>query len=291
MNIIFFGTGEYTIPIVEVLKKHGLSLVVTTESEARSPSLRSGVSGRGKFIEYLKKEGVNFIVSDLKDQETVDQIGEIKPDIGILASYGTIISNEVIKLFPLGILNIHPSLLPKYRGPSPVQTAILNGDEKTGVTIIRLDTGIDHGPILLQVEEPILEQDTAKTLYEKLFKKSSKLTSSIVRTIELNKHLREKTQDDSRATFTKKITRSDGHIDIENPPSKEIVKRMIHAYYPWPGAWTEFNLQGKKLRIKLLPENRIQVEGKGVMKFADFLNGYKSEGQLFLSKLGFSDFS
>ena len=165
----------------------------------------------------------------------VDSV-EQKPDIGILASYGKILPQSVIASLPHGILNIHPSLLPKYRGPSPVQTAILNGDKTTGVTIIKLDEKIDHGPILVQQEEEIRPDDTAQTLYQRLFKKgtSSLLLDSILLYIGGKIKLRE--QDHEQATRTKMLTRDSGRIDWTKPP--DYLERFVRAMAPWPGSWT-----------------------------------------------------
>jgi methionyl-tRNA formyltransferase len=179
-----------------------------------------------------------------------------------------------LNIFPKGIINIHPSLLPKYRGPTPVQTAILNGDNTTGLTIIKLDEQVDHGPILAQRKEPILENDTAESLYERLFKLSA---SSIVSTIELylKGKIELRKQNHAKATFTKRLSREDGHIDLQNPPAKEIFDRMIRAYDPWPGVWTKWKMENGKWKIvKFLPEKKIQVEGKKLMSYKDFVNGY-----------------
>src|SRR3990167_8072935 len=117
-RIVFFGSGYYTLPIIEKLKDEGLVLVVTTEPQ-------------GKFIDYLKKHNIPFFYSKFKNPEDIKRIEELKPDIGILASFGAFIPQKVIDLFPLGILNIHPSLLPQFKGPSPIQYTILAGIEES----------------------------------------------------------------------------------------------------------------------------------------------------------------
>ena len=190
---------------------------------------------------------------------------EDKPEVGIIASYGRIITNNIINSIPKGILNVHPSLLPKYRGPTPVQTAIVNGEAKTGVTIFKIDEEIDHGPILAQAEEVVWGSETAESLYLRLFKIGAEL---LLRGLPdyLNDQVELKAQDHSQATFTKKLSRNSGFIPITavakalkgedfasdgmaplskdlfitefHPLTPEEIERIIRAFYPWPGSWT-----------------------------------------------------
>ena len=175
VNVVFFGSSKFVIPIIEALKGNfELSLVITTDHGLNNP-----------IASYCKKYKLHYyIVMEYRKQksEIIKITRGTKATLGILASFGVIIPNEILNIFPKGIINIHPSLLPKYCGPTPVQTAILNGDKTTGVTIIKLDEQVDHGPILAQVEEPIFENDTSESLYARLFKLGA---SSIVSTIEL----------------------------------------------------------------------------------------------------------
>jgi methionyl-tRNA formyltransferase len=164
--------------------------------------------------------------------------------------------------------------LPKYRGPTPVQNAILNGDTETGVTIIKLDKYLDHGPVLAQVKETIRENDTAKSLYERLFKIGGQLLIKTLGRYE-NTQSMFVVQNHENATFTKALTRDDGFLDLKNIyEAKEFFEKMIRAYYPWPGVWTKSMIGDKLLLVKFLPEKRIQVEGKNEMGYKDFINGY-----------------
>ena len=273
MNIIFFGSSKHVIPIIETLRKNfDLACVVTTEKLSTDP-----------VLSYCNANKILYLsVSNLSDPILKSSILNLKSQIAVLASFGAIIPSEILDIFPKGIINIHPSLLPKYRGPTPVQTAILNGDRITGVTIIKLDEEVDHGPILTQKEEPILKNDTAESLYDRLFKISA---GSIVQTIELflKGKIKLRQQNQAKATFTKKLTREDGYFDLKNSPSPQILDRMIRAYYPWPGAWSKFKVQpfdfvqGKNSKfkvVKFLPEKKIQVEGKKPVSYKDFFNGY-----------------
>jgi len=264
LKTVFFGSSKFVIPIIEAIRKNfDLTLVVTTEKLATDP-----------VPSYcIKSKVYYYVVTDFGDKQLLQELTKLNADVGVLASFGAIVPNEVLNLFPHGIINIHPSLLPKYRGPTPVQTAILNGDNKTGVTIIKLDKEVDHGPILFQTKENILPNDTSESLYERLFKLSA---SSIVSTIELylKGKIKLRQQNHAKTTFTKRLTREDGFIDLHNPPSPQILDRMIRAYYPWPSVWTELRIMNQELRIKFLPGEKIQVEGKKPMSYKDFINGY-----------------
>lgn len=272
-KIVFFGSGSYTIPIIEILLKHGLVLVVTTEQE-------------GSFVNYLKKNNIPVLISNFDNQKDIEQLVKLKPTLGILASYGEILKKNVIETFPKGIINIHPSLLPHHKGSTPIQTTILNGDKVTGVTIHYLDEIIDHGPILAQKEYQLIGDETLKFLKEKLFLQGSEMIEIIIEKIQNNEKLTTYEQDHSKETITKKVTRESGFVDINNPPTSEVLKRMIRAYYPWPGVWAEYELLNHKRRIKFLPDNKIQVEGKNVMSYKDFINGYGEDGKELLRKMG-----
>ena len=210
---------------------------------------------------------------------------EKKPEVGVLASYGKILSVKELTVPKYGILNIHPSLLPKYRGPSPVQTAILNGEKQTGVTIIKMDEEIDHGPIVAQFAENIMTNDTAESLYLRLFSAGVKVLITILPAY-LGGKIETRKQEHSQATYTQKFVREDGKIDWQKPP--DYLERMIRAFYPWPGTWTEIKLKTlnsdfRTKRLKILKahlENRklildiVQLEGKKPVSFKQFCEGY-----------------
>ena len=275
MNVVFFGSSKYVIPIIEVLQKNfDLVLVITTEKQTTDP-----------VPAYCIKSKVCYYVVRYFSKETLRQLGNVKATVGVLASFGAIVPIEVLQIFPKGIINIHPSLLPKYRGPTPVQTVILDGEKVTGVTIIKLDEEIDHGPILGQEKEEILATDTAESLYKRLFKKGANLLLKVLNNY-LKGNLNPKAQDHKKATFTYHLTRQDGHIDVSNATTAVIkIDRIIRAYYPWPGTWTKLRIANRDVRIKFLPNNKLQVEGKKPMSYKDFLNGYPKIDKEILKKL------
>ncbi len=258
LKIIFFGSSDFVSPILKKLQeKHDVLRVIN------SP-------------EQLNKE-------------LTKQLKRTSPDLFVVASFGKILSSELLEIPKLGSINIHPSLLPKYRGASPVQTAILNGDKLTGVTFIKMDAYVDHGPIIEQFEEPIFDSDTFETLSKRLFKKAADAIEDVM--VRFTKDQTGIAQDNSKATYTKLLTKEDGYIDLEKfqiSNFKFQIERAMRAFYPWPGVWTKYSLTPPtppKTLIKLLPGEKIQVEGKKPMSYKDFINGYE-KGQEFLREIG-----
>lgn len=197
----------------------------------------------------------------------VDSLGEA--DLAVVASYGKILTNNELNTPKYGCINIHPSLLPKYRGPSPVQTAILNGDKVSGITVIKMDEEIDHGPIIYQESLELSESDNFDILSKKMFLRSAKILPKIIEDF-ISGKIKLRLQNHAIATYCNRLTRHSGYFDINNPPSGEKLDRIIRAYYPWPGVWTRWS--GKI--VKFLPGGLLQMEGKKPISFKDFLNGY-----------------
>jgi len=240
----------------------------------------------------------------------VDSLDEA--DLAVVAAFGKILTPEELNAPKYGSINVHPSLLPKYRGPSPIQEAILNGDKVSGITIIKMDEEVDHGPILYQEEIILSDQDTFDTLSKKMFLRASEVLPEVIEDFIQGK-IQPKEQNHTEATFCKLLTKENGYFDINppagGPPSPEQLDRMIRAYYPWPSAWTRWNnkivkflpsrhpepfatLEGKLREgslanasthsnesrdSSLIAQNDrflIQMEGKKAIPLQDFLNGY-----------------
>ena len=263
-STVFFGASSYVFPLIELLKKnYVLKLVVTTEQKPTDP-----------VVKYCMEQNIPYLsVTSLTDPHTKYKIQNTGSSFAILADFRLLVSQDIIDIFPKGIINIHPSLLPEYRGPTPGITALLNGKEETGVSLMILDNKLDHGPLLGQENEHILPTDTSVSLYERLFAKGATLLEKVLPDY-LNGKLKSTQQDHSKATYTDYLTRESGFFSFNNPPKKEILNRMIHAYYPWPGVWTRVQLSGKEQIVKLLPKKMLQVEGKKPVNYKDFLNGY-----------------
>ena len=202
--------------------------------------------------------------------------------MGIVASFGALIPPDIISWPKKGLLNLHPSLLPKYRGPTPVPTAILNGEKETGLTIIKVDEQIDHGPIVSQFKEEIKADETSESLLNRLFTMGGQVLTTILPSyLEGKIELRE--QNHSQATFTQKLTREDGKMDWSKPADYQ--ERFIRAMFPWPGAWTllrqGFGGQVKRLKIlkahlinNKLVLDMVQLEGKKPVTWKQFQEGY-----------------
>lgn len=190
-------------------------------------------------------------------------------DLGVVAAYGKILTKNELNTPKHGFINVHPSLLPKYRGPSPIQEAILNGDKISGITIIKMDEEVDHGPIIYQEELELSDKDNYDSLSKKMFLRVSKILPKIIQDFVQGK-IKLRLQDDAVATYCNRLTRESGYFDLMSPPPAEKLDRMIRAYHPWPGVWTRWN---NKI-VKFLPEGLIQMEGKKAISVRDFLNGY-----------------
>lgn len=188
-------------------------------------------------------------------------------DLAVIAAYGRILTKKELNTPKYGCINIHPSLLPKYRGPSPIQAAILNGDKHTGITIIKMDEQIDHGSIIYTEEFRLSEKDTFETLSKKMFLRCAEILPEIIKDFVAGK-IKLTLQNHSQATYCPLLTRESGYFNIDKPPEK--LDRMIRAYYPWPTAWTRWN---NKI-VKFLPDNMLQMEGGKPTPLKVFLNNY-----------------
>jgi len=299
-NIVFLGTAEFAVPILQALIENDQKpvLVITQPDQP---------AGRKQLLQAppVKSAGrtVGIPVSQPESSQQLNALlRQAKPDVCILVAYGTLIKKEILAIPRFGFINIHPSLLPQYRGPAPIQKAILNGDEWSGVTVMLLDEQMDHGPTLAQEKLAVLPTDTAVTLADRL---AVLATDLLLRTLPdyLAGALQPKAQDEARATYTSIITREDGLIQWSKPA--EAIERQFRAFLPWPGVYTHW--QGKRLKIvnlSVLEGNfkadgalgtvfladkkglavkcgqgavclgRVQVEGKKEMSAAEFLRGY-----------------
>lgn len=234
MKIIFFGTPDYVIPVLEKLNKYHEIVAVVTQSPKPV--------GRDKKIEY---SAVDTWAHKKKIEKFFDFNKLPEADMGVCAAFGMIIPKSVINKFKYGIINIHPSLLPKYRGASPIQATLINGDKVTGVSIIKMDEKMDHGPVLTQFKEDVLSDDTNETLRTRLFEKSADVLLEMIPAY-VDGKIKFKNQDEEKATYTTMIKKEDAYIDLYKD-EQELIWRKFRAYTPWPGIWTRIN--EKRLKI------------------------------------------
>ena len=305
LRVIFMGTPVFAVPTLVSLLDAGCEIVgVYTQPDRRS--------GRGRHLTPppVKQAAIErglpvFQPASLRrDADARQQLASLKPDLVLVAAYGLFLPADTLDVPPLGALNIHPSLLPKHRGPSPVATAILEGDTTAGATLMQLDKGMDSGPIIAQRETTIGVNETAEDLTIRLFGMGARLLADTLprwRTGELAPV----PQSEADATITGLLRREDGEIDWTRPA--DYIARQIRAYHPWPGTFTHWN--GKQLKVHqasplnndedfapgtvveidqgigqgigvatgegILLIQRVQPEGRQAMDIGDFTRGYR----------------
>ncbi len=302
-KIIFFGTPEFsTIILKKMIENEYTPMAVVTAPDKPVGRRQILTPSPVKLLAEKNK------IQALQPKKILDsrlKIKDLRPDLIVLVAFGQIIPKEILEIPKYGCLNVHPSLLPKYRGASPIQTAILNGDKETGVTIMLMDENLDQGSIISNDKLLIAINETTETLTIKLAKLGRNL---LIETLPkwVNEEIKAQPQDHSKATFTREIKKDDGKIDWHK--SAEEIERMIRAFNPWPTTYTEYrtkNAEYRKLKIikasLLKTENKkesgmifstldkklavacnnnalflekIQLEGKKVMTAQEFLNGH-----------------
>lgn len=244
MKIVFMGTPDYAVGALEALigAGHEITAVVTQPDKAKG---RSGSLQPPPVKVCAAEHGIPvFQPERVKRPEAVEKLKTYEADVFIVAAFGQFLSQEILDMPPYGCLNIHASLLPRYRGASPIQHVIIEGEEKTGITIMQMDAGIDTGDILYQKELPIDRQDTYSTLYDKLTDLGGQ---AIVEALELllQGALQPRKQRDEDSCYAHLITKDMGRIDFTRDALS--IERLIHGMDPWPSAYTSF--QGKQLKI------------------------------------------
>ncbi len=295
------GTPEFAVPSLEhlVLNQHQVAAVYTP------PDSRAG-RGRTPVSSPVKRSAIKLGLTviqpvSFKSREAVAELAALKPDVIVVAAFGQILPQPVLDIPAGGCLNIHPSLLPKFRGASPVAAAILAGDGFSGLSIMLMDAGLDTGPVLLQAQVAVSLKDTAGSLTDKLSLISAHLLLDVLPRWDSGELL-PRHQDESQSSYTKLLTRQEGEIDWHLPAVD--IWRKVRAFQPWPGCFTGW--QGKQLKIiqavPLPGENKIkpgqvvtlnregpviwvgtgegilavlkvQLEGKRAMSVAEFLPG------------------
>ncbi len=244
-RILFMGTPDYAANYLsELIQAEKKPFAVITQPDRPT--------GRNKRIEPTPvktiaiKNGIEvFQPTDIRDPEWSEKIRKLTPDIIVVVAFGQIIPKSILEIPLKGCINVHPSLLPKYRGASPLQATILNGDTDTGVTIIRMDEKMDHGPILAQETIRLDTRETIQSLRKKTTIIGVRLLLTVLKQIESDA-INSKEQNHSQATYTKLLKLEDGKIDFTEESADQI-DRKIRALNPEPGTWVM--LQGKRLKI------------------------------------------
>jgi methionyl-tRNA formyltransferase len=294
MRIVFIGTGDIGMPTLRALQKseHELVGVVTQpdkpagrEQKISAPPIKAALAGSKMSILQPAK---------IKQSQAIEQIRGLAPDVIVVFAYGQILPRAVLEIPKIACLNLHASLLPRWRGAAPIQTAIAAGDRETGMTVMYMDEGLDTGDVLLQRKIDIAATDTGDSLHDRLAEIAPEV---LLEALKMFPNAPRVPQDKESATYAPKLTRESGRINWNEPA--ETVERKIRAYNPWPGAFSDF--QNRKLKIfsasivdlrgkpgeilrrdkefviaaadRALSLTEVQLEGKRRMSATDFLRG------------------
>lgn len=243
-KIVFLGTADFSLAALTALFEGGYRLVgvVSQPNKARG---RKQLKEDTPVAAYAKANGLDlFQPASINSEESLDYLASLEPDLIVTAAYGQILRPRVLKLPRLGCLNIHASLLPLYRGAAPINAAIINGEEKTGISLMAMDEGCDTGDILYQKELPISPRDTAGSLFRKLAQVGADSLVKFLPDFFAGKFTAVK-QDEALATKAPKMTRDTGLINWQ--AGAEDIDRLIRGCQPWPGSYSTF--KGQRLKI------------------------------------------
>lgn len=300
MKVIFMGTPDFAVGTLEeiIAAGHEVSLVVTQPDKPK---------GRGKEIQFtpVKEAALAhglevYQPKRIREPECVSYLEKFQPDIIVVAAFGQILTKEILDMPKYGCINVHASLLPKYRGAAPIQWSVINGDKVSGVTIQRMDVGIDTGDMIDKVEVELTPEETGGSLFDRLAEEGAKLCVRAMEKIEAGTAVYTK-QNEEEATHTRMISKKMGKINWGMEALE--IERLIRGLNPWPSAYTSLNgktlkvwraavieggdgdkagcivkADGKSLWIQtgkgILSLEEVQLEGKKRMLTADFLRGY-----------------
>ncbi len=254
LKIVFMGTPEFSIPSLKIIKnsKHRIVGVYTQPPKKKSRGQKILKSAVHTFSE---NEGINVRTNNLKDKKEFEEFKRLNPDLVIVVAFGQIIPDNYLNHPNLFFLNLHASLLPKWRGAAPIERAILNKDSETGVSIMKIEKKLDTGPYIKQVKVNIHKETTSGELTEKLSVIGAKILKESIELISSGKAVFTK-QNEKEATYAKKVNKLESRIDWKDKAENIIAK--INAFNPKPGAWFLF----KKERIKILKAKEISKNGK-----------------------------
>jgi methionyl-tRNA formyltransferase len=283
MKIVFMGTPDFAVGALEALIKagHEITAVVTQPDKAK---------GRSKQLQFppvkecaVKHDIPVFQPVKIKTAESVEILKKYPADIYIVAAFGQILSQEILDIPKYGCLNIHASLLPKYRGASPIQHVIIDGEKKTGVTIMQMNAGLDTGDMLYKKEVEIADDDTFETLHDKLMTLGGEAITEALVLLERGELVPEK-QDDSLSCYASLIDKSMGKMDFDRTSHE--LDRQVRGMNPWPGSYTYFGAKQLKIwNVKPTDKNMDAEGGTVVAVGKDYIEVAAKEGTLFIYEL------
>lgn len=244
MKIIFMGTPDFAVSTLEALVEAGHEIVLAVTQPDKP-------KGRGKTMQFppVKEAALAHNIEvyqpkRIREPDCVEFLRKYEPELIVVAAFGQILPEEILSMPKFGCINVHASLLPKYRGAAPIQWAVLNGEPVTGVTIMQMDAGLDTGDILEQAEVALEADETGGSLFDTLASAGAKLCVQTIAHLEEGS-VKAVSQDGSLASYTGKITKEMGKIDWQEPA--DVIERKVRGLNPWPGAYTKLN--GKTLKI------------------------------------------
>lgn len=301
MKIVFMGTPDFAVIILKAIlsSKHEITAVITQPDKQK---------GRGKEIQFsaVKECALAYGLPVLqplkiKDHAAVEELRNLEADIFVVAAFGQLLSKEILDMPKYGCINVHASLLPKYRGAAPIQWAIINGDAESGVTIMQMEEGLDTGNMIMKSVVPIEKEETGRSLHDKLAEAGAQLCVDVLDRIEHSEITTVK-QNNEEATYVKMLSKESGQIDFKKAAIE--IERMVRGLNPWPSAYT--SCKGRNLKIwkadvvhekssgdagsiarvtkssilvntgkELLEIKELQLEGKKKMDAGSFLLGYE----------------
>ncbi|MEK7096538.1 MAG: methionyl-tRNA formyltransferase [Patescibacteria group bacterium] len=280
-KVIFIGTGSLGVGALKSLVADNQYEIVLVVTGAASGKVRGAEVEKNQIYKIAEEAKLPIIRTEkIRDEAIIKKIKKAKPELGIMADFGQIIPQEVLNIPRHGIINIHPSLLPKHRGASPIQQTILDGDKETGLTLILANAECDAGDIISQAVVELSGSETTSILKKYFSEISGSYLLSIL-PYYLSKELKPHPQPEKDITMTRMFTKEDGFVDEKTPA--EAVERKIRAFDEWPKVYTEF--KGKKIQLLAAHFNeegrliidRVKPEGKKEMTYHDFQNGYHSD--------------
>lgn len=263
MKVVFLGTPDFAVPALKAISAHHEVVGVITQPDRPRE--------RGKVTPTAVKAAAEALGLPVfcyeKIREHVDEVRALAPDVMVTVAYGQILNAEVLSIAPKGVINVHGSLLPKYRGSAPIQWAVINGDSETGVAVMRTELGVDTGDVILMKKTPIGENETAGELFDRLAEIGAE---AIVEALELIERGEETytPQNHAEATRCSMLKKSDGAVDFDMPA--RAVHAKIRGVTPWPGAFAVHDGQTYKLSNPQLKEGKGRP---GEILFADVKNG------------------
>ena len=244
MRVIFMGTPDFSVGTLEALiaAGHEVCLAVTQPDKPK---------GRGGKMQYtpVKEKALFYNIpvyqpKRVRDPECVEELRKYNADVMVVVAFGQILPKEILEMTPYGCINVHASLLPKYRGAAPIQWAIIEGEKVTGVTTMQMDEGLDTGDMILKTEVPVTADETGESLHDKLAAAGAALCVETLKALEDGTAVREK-QGDSPTAYAKMLTKELGNIDWAEPAVK--IERLVRGLNSWPSAYTHWN--GKVMKI------------------------------------------